>query len=45
VFTLTSATPGTVYLYWTVSDGSLSAQLLSAIRLPLTTHPTSNRHA
>jgi len=29
VFTLTSATPGTVYLYWTVSDGSLSAQCLS----------------
>jgi hypothetical protein len=25
VFTLTSATPGTVVLYWTISDGSLSA--------------------
>jgi hypothetical protein len=25
-FTLTSDTPGTVYLYWTVSDGSLTAQ-------------------
>jgi hypothetical protein len=25
-FTLTSSTPGTVYLYWTVSDGSLTAQ-------------------
>jgi hypothetical protein len=24
-FTLTSSTPGTVYLYWTVSDGSLSS--------------------
>jgi len=23
-FTLTSSTRGTVYLYWTVSDGSLS---------------------
>jgi hypothetical protein len=28
VFTLTSATPGTVDLYWTVSDGSLNAQCL-----------------
>jgi hypothetical protein len=25
-FTLTSSTPGTVTLYWTVSDGSLTAQ-------------------
>jgi hypothetical protein len=25
-FTLTSSTPGTVYLYWTISDGSLTAQ-------------------
>jgi hypothetical protein len=25
-FTLTSSTPGTVYLYWTVTDGSLTAQ-------------------
>ena len=25
-FTLTSSTPGTVYLRWTVSDGSLTAQ-------------------
>jgi hypothetical protein len=25
-FTLTSSEPGTVYLYWTVSDGSLTAQ-------------------
>jgi hypothetical protein len=29
VFTLTSTTPGTVVLYWTVSDGSLSAQCQS----------------
>ena len=28
-FTLTSSTRGTVYLYWTVSDGSLTAQCLS----------------
>lgn len=27
-FTLTSSTRGTVYLYWTVSDGSLTAQCL-----------------
>jgi hypothetical protein len=26
VFTLTSSTPGTVTLYWTISDGSLKAQ-------------------
>ncbi len=29
VFTLTSSTPGTVYLYWTISDGSLSAQCVA----------------
>jgi len=29
VFTRTSPDPGTVYLYWTVSDGSLSAQCVS----------------
>jgi hypothetical protein len=29
-FTLTSSTPGTVYLYWTVSDGSLSSWQCSA---------------
>jgi hypothetical protein len=29
VFTLTSATPGTVVLYWTISDGSLTAQCQS----------------
>jgi hypothetical protein len=28
-FTLTSSTRGTVYLYWTVSDGSLTAQCVS----------------
>jgi hypothetical protein len=28
-FTLTSSTRGTVHLYWTVSDGSLTAQCLS----------------
>jgi hypothetical protein len=29
VFTLTSSTPGTVYLYWTISDGELTAQCTS----------------
>jgi hypothetical protein len=29
VFTLTSSTPGTVYLYWTISDGALTAQCTS----------------
>ena len=29
-FTLTSSTRGTVYLYWTVSDGSLTAQCVSS---------------
>jgi hypothetical protein len=28
-FTLTSSTPGTVDLFWTVSDGSLTAQCVS----------------
>jgi hypothetical protein len=28
-FKLTSSTPGSVYLYWTVSDGSLTAQCLA----------------
>lgn len=28
-FRRTNAAPGTVYLYWTVSDGSLSAQCVS----------------
>ncbi len=29
VFTLTSSTPGTVTLYWTISDGTLTAQCQS----------------
>jgi hypothetical protein len=29
-FKLTTSTPGTVYLYWTVSDGSLTAQCLAS---------------
>jgi hypothetical protein len=29
VFTLTSSTPGETYIYWTISDGSLTAQCVS----------------
>jgi hypothetical protein len=29
VFTLTSSTPGETYLYWTISDGSLTAQCVA----------------